>query len=273
MAFTKVESGYFEQRPVTVRVDKQRPHPGSLTGFLALEHVRRLAGSLGTVMIHAALIGWFLTHLVEPMPPRSANSTNNLTLIDLGKAPEDSNAPEDSARTTETRLVEPPSTATALPAEWSMVRMRVRRDEPVPPSKSVAPSPVSSAAPIASSGGRAGGGYDPYAGAAPENMDRLLAKLKPPAALGFPRGGSDPAWMALLRQKVRQIDPSVRFPLKIRLVVTSEGRIIEVGFPEQATPARNRARISTELKRSLVLPVIAGVGLVNGGARQWEVSL
>lgn len=269
MAFIKVEHGGIGRHPIAHSTEVSIVNQ-AMTRIFGDSRTRRFAGLVGTALLHIAAMILLVSRLSDPVALRSPISAPPLTVIDIGRASEDSSSEEEDAANRAVAAAPPAETTPPVLAEWSMQHILVRRA--TAPSVPVA-SPSAAPASGVTNGGRAGGGYDPYAGAAPEDMDRLAAGAKPilPFPINFDQSDANIADM--LRNRLRQIDPNISFPLSARITIGSNGRILKAKLIGTTLPTTRLDVIAFQLRGSLVAPDAGGAEVERAEVRQMLISL
>ncbi|WP_157783632.1 hypothetical protein [Rhizorhabdus wittichii] len=253
MAFTKIDSWEVAPAP-RQKVCAARP----IVAFQE-RRLRRLLGGTTTLGIHVAAILLLLAKF-DQAPVRNVHQSSALTMLDLGRAPE-GEVPSDDQAAPSSEVVATPTTPqqAAVPSEWGVVKIKIAR-------------PIvldgNSGAADARPAGATGGGFDPYAGAAPENIDRLLQKS---ALTGAPSGSSTKDVLTdAVRQKLLKIEPNLRLPLTVRLVIDADGRVLTMTVIRSALPTDAALRLQARL-RGAMLPTQAKIPA--GQTRQIDISL
>lgn len=259
MPFTKIDSWEAEPGTMTFRMPALAGQ-GSLSDYIAARTPRQLLGTVATLIVHAVAIYFLLTRLSQAKPLPLSQVPAALTLINLGHEPDAATGSDAPSSSSDPVMAPAEPVKPMVPAEWAMVQIKVARMTPAAP----APPSSSVMAPATAKGAR-GGGYDPYAGAAPEKLDRLLE-----ATASASPAGPTTTLIEQLRQRLLEIDSRMRFPLTVRLTVAADGRIASASFIRSSMPAAILGRVGAELQGES-LPALRNSGI--GQARQLDLSL
>jgi hypothetical protein len=208
-----------------------------------------------TTVLHVALISVIMFRGSEEQS-RTVAPASPLTIFDIGEQATEDDAADKGAGTESTSTAITADVESPRPAEWSMVAVRVAQP---------ATAPGTSIGTEVRSSGTAGGGYDPYAGAAPETFnrssERSSASRHESAAPGF-----EPA----LRKLILEIEPNIRFPLRVRLSLDSRGFIVRAKIVEPVLPKIGTARVEAGLRGAHIATTAPTSA---DQARQFEVVL
>ena len=139
--------------------------PGSV-GVARLSRVT--IGVLATIAVHIFMLVGLLMRVLSPIPlPASASSARLLT-FDLGVSSDESPRSVETDQSASTQAQAESERPAEPSAEWQESLIKVAREVGARPTTlSISPRPISEAAASRPSA-QPGGGFDPYAGAAPQ---------------------------------------------------------------------------------------------------------
>jgi hypothetical protein len=239
MAFMHVDNWSLAERGQS-RVVPRASHasiPDLLFHLFGGSRPRMLIAAIATFVVHAVLLLFLVFRLSDVQIDAAKPATGALILIDLSKS--DSQAPPTQAASIQTtepsasQEEEQPKddlTASVVP-EWTVVKIRVAHI-----LQAITSPPTSfAAAPVAPSPGAAsgtGGGFDPYAGSAPQwrNAPPAAPAVKPATLVPVRLVQLEPKLVAKLRKAIEKAGAPLVGTFRLHIELDHEGKVTIVSF-------------------------------------------
>jgi hypothetical protein len=272
MAFTRVANWSLTERGQS-RFHSRQSHASVSDLLFRLfggSRPQMFVAALATLAVHVALLLFLIFRLSDVTVDTVKPGAGALTLIDLSKS--DSQAPRtqppsvQTSEPTASQDEEQPKdqlTASMVP-EWTMVKIRVAHI-----LQAITSSPTSSAAaPNASNSGAAsgtGGGFDPYAGSAPQwrNGPPAAPVVKPAVTAPVRLVQLDPKLVARLRKAIEKTGAPIVGSFRLHMELDRDSKVVTVSFVNLSAGPTAQAAMTDLLRGKKLNRLINATGTAS----------